>query len=151
PDLATTLLSNALLVLPLGLLVILMTRWLRHPGLAWALWGLVLLKFVTPAIWSLPIDLPASSAAVDTSPASQESRPVPAPPPASASDAATSSDRRPAPTSAEAGQLPGARAADSAAIADQQAIVPSVVSTTILTGDDIDTQPATGSDEAATD
>jgi beta-lactamase regulating signal transducer with metallopeptidase domain len=55
--LSTMLLSNALLVLPLGLLVFLITLRLRHPGLVWALWGLVLLKFVTPALIPLPVDV----------------------------------------------------------------------------------------------
>jgi len=59
------LLSNALLVIPLVILVYGVTRWVRHPGAVWALWGLVLLKFVTPAVVLIPVDVsPALGVAV---------------------------------------------------------------------------------------
>ena len=56
PQLVTTLLSNAVLVIPLALLVALVCRFVRRPAVVWCLWAMVLLKFVTPAWYPLPVE-----------------------------------------------------------------------------------------------
>ena len=72
--LEATLLSNAILVLPLALAAALVTRCVRHPAVAWALWGIVLLKFVTPGFvpFSVPAELSDSNQGHETE-ASQDS------------------------------------------------------------------------------
>ncbi|MCA9111671.1 MAG: M56 family metallopeptidase, partial [Planctomycetaceae bacterium] len=55
-DILITLLSNALLVVPLAIAVVLICRFVKRPAVAWCLWGLVLLKFVTPAWYPLPVE-----------------------------------------------------------------------------------------------
>ncbi len=47
--------SNVLLAAILALAAWLSQRWLRRPALARVLWVLVLVKLVTPAVWSLPV------------------------------------------------------------------------------------------------
>ena len=54
-DILITLLSNALLVVPLAIAVVLICRFVKRPAVAWCLWALVLLKFVTPAWYPLPV------------------------------------------------------------------------------------------------
>ncbi|MFM9962151.1 MAG: M56 family metallopeptidase [Planctomycetaceae bacterium] len=55
-------LINAFTVLPLAVLAIGVSRFARRPALTHALWVLVLLKFVTPPLFHLPvtIDMPAA-------------------------------------------------------------------------------------------
>ncbi|MBX3439506.1 MAG: hypothetical protein KF861_18610, partial [Planctomycetaceae bacterium] len=48
-DFTIAALSNAVLVIPLAAMVAVICRFVRRPTVAWCLWGLVLLKFVTPA------------------------------------------------------------------------------------------------------
>ena len=55
-DILITLLSNALLVVPLAIAVVLICRFVKRPAVAWCLWALVLLKFVTPAWYPLPVE-----------------------------------------------------------------------------------------------
>lgn len=50
-----TLLGNAVLVVPIALLVWVASRVLRRPAITHALWVLVLVKLVTPAITRLPL------------------------------------------------------------------------------------------------
>ncbi|MBC8113078.1 MAG: hypothetical protein H7062_01755, partial [Candidatus Saccharimonas sp.] len=63
----TTLLNialiNAVTVLPLALLACLVGRWARRPALTHALWVLVLLKFVTPPLFNLPVTIEVPVAA----------------------------------------------------------------------------------------
>ncbi len=59
-DFGAAVLSNAVLVVPLAALVAVVCRFVKRPAVAWGLWGLVLLKFVTPA-WSLPNQTPGVS------------------------------------------------------------------------------------------
>ncbi|MEZ6052845.1 MAG: M56 family metallopeptidase [Planctomycetaceae bacterium] len=55
-DILITLLSNALLVVPLAIAVVVICWFVKRPAVAWCLWGLVLLKFVTPAWYPLPVE-----------------------------------------------------------------------------------------------
>ena len=50
-------LINAVTVLPLALLAWVVSRLVRRPALAHALWVLVLLKFVTPPLFNLPVTI----------------------------------------------------------------------------------------------
>ena len=50
-------LINAVTVLPLALLVYVVGRLARRPALTHALWVLVLLKFVTPPLFNLPVTI----------------------------------------------------------------------------------------------
>src|SRR5687767_1394254 len=57
----TTLLNialiNAVTVLPLAMLVFMVSHLARRPALTHALWVLVLLKFVTPPLFNLPMTI----------------------------------------------------------------------------------------------
>ncbi len=55
-DILIALLSNAVLVFPLALFVTIVCRFIRRPAVAWCLWAMVLLKFVTPAWYPLPVE-----------------------------------------------------------------------------------------------
>jgi beta-lactamase regulating signal transducer with metallopeptidase domain len=50
-----TALVNAVLASGLALLALAASRWSRRPALVHALWVLVLIKLVTPAVWELPV------------------------------------------------------------------------------------------------
>ena len=54
--LLTTLISNSIFVIPLAIVAMIATRFIRHPTVHWAIWGVVLLKFVTPAFVALPLN-----------------------------------------------------------------------------------------------
>ena len=75
----TTLLNfaliNAVTVLPLAVLAFLVGRTARRPALTHALWVLVLLKFVTPPLFQLPvtIEMPVAEVGRDVSRASDMS------------------------------------------------------------------------------
>ncbi len=57
-------LINAVTVLPLAVLAIGVSRFARRPALTHALWVLVLLKFVTPPLFHLPVTIEVSSSDV---------------------------------------------------------------------------------------
>ena len=50
-------LINAVTVLPLALLALFVSRIARRPALSHAVWVLVLLKFVTPPLFHLPVTI----------------------------------------------------------------------------------------------
>jgi len=56
-------LSNAVAALGLALVAATISRIFRHPPLTRALWILVLLKLLTPPIWTIPIGWPATPVA----------------------------------------------------------------------------------------
>lgn len=63
PTLLNIALINAVTVLPLALLAFAVSRFARRPALSHAVWVLVLLKFVAPPLFSLPvtIDVPVAT------------------------------------------------------------------------------------------
>jgi beta-lactamase regulating signal transducer with metallopeptidase domain len=74
-------LSNAAVSAGLALLAVAMSRVLRRPALAHALWVLVLLKLITPPLHIIPIEWPAMASesteiAASESPARDEIQPV---------------------------------------------------------------------------
>ncbi len=58
-----TALVNAVLASGLALLALAASRWSRRPALVHALWVLVLIKLVTPAVWELPVPVALDRAA----------------------------------------------------------------------------------------
>ena len=68
-------LVNAVTVLPLALLALLISRLARRPALTHSLWVLVLLKFVTPPLFNLPLTIELPTTGVGQIP----NEPVPLP------------------------------------------------------------------------
>jgi bla regulator protein BlaR1 len=75
----TTLLQYALInsvtVIPLALAAFVIGRWARRPALSHAMWVLVLLKFVTPPLFQLPlrIEVPATESLATETQATEKS------------------------------------------------------------------------------
>jgi hypothetical protein len=61
-----TLLANALAAILLAIAAAAISRFARRPPLAHFLWLLVLLKLVTPPVWSFEIPIAVATPAADT-------------------------------------------------------------------------------------
>ena len=69
-------LINAVTVIPLALLALLVSRLARRPALTHSLWVLVLLKFVTPPLFNLPLTIEMPT--IDVGQVSNKPMPLPA-------------------------------------------------------------------------
>lgn len=100
--------TNAVAVLPLAVLVLLLSQFVRHAALKHTLWVLVVVKFVAPPIFSLPVTVewPAAEATVSTDRTPTDVAPITLPAPNDAAPVATIA------MSAEVVNSPNAKAAD---------------------------------------